>query len=228
MARLPDEERLLPRHFHRSEGVEEWRVLAEGACSFFQTDSFATSARLVDAISKLPAIADNPPDIDIRTDGVTVRLITIADNWFGMSTRDVERARQISTVAGELGIRGDPSAVQSVLVIPGASSVPEVMPFWQAVMGYERRADSPDKDLVDPRGRGPAFWFEKMLEPRSDGGGGAIHIVVWVAPEQAEARIAAALAAGGHMIRDQHAPAWWTLADAAGNEVDVATTAARD
>jgi 4a-hydroxytetrahydrobiopterin dehydratase len=46
--------------------------------------------------------------------------------------------------------------------------------------------------------------------------------------EQAEARIATALAAGGHMVRDQFAPSWWTLADTAGNEVDIATTKGRD
>jgi 4a-hydroxytetrahydrobiopterin dehydratase len=46
--------------------------------------------------------------------------------------------------------------------------------------------------------------------------------------EQAEARVAAALAAGGRLVRDDFAPAWWTLADAAGNEADVATTRGRD
>ena len=66
-----------------------------------------------------------------------------------------------------------------------------------------------------------------MDEPRP-GGNGAIHVAVWVPGEQAEARVAAALAAGGRMVRDQFAPAWWTLADAAGNEVDVATTETRD
>ncbi len=29
-------------------------------------------------------------------------------------------------------------------------------------------------------------------------------------------------------MTDKHAPAWWTLADAEGNEVDVATTMSRD
>jgi hypothetical protein len=29
------------------------------------------------------------------------------------------------------------------------------------------------------------------------------------------------------MVRDAFAPAWWTLADAAGNEVDIATTKGR-
>jgi 4a-hydroxytetrahydrobiopterin dehydratase len=61
-----------------------------------------------------------------------------------------------------------------------------------------------------------------MDEPRSDGGG-AIHVAVWVPCEQAEERIAAALAAGGRMVRDEFAPSWWTLADAAGNEADIST-----
>jgi 4a-hydroxytetrahydrobiopterin dehydratase len=46
--------------------------------------------------------------------------------------------------------------------------------------------------------------------------------------EQAEARVAAALAAGGRLVRDEFAPAWWTLADVAGNEVDIATPMSRD
>ena len=83
------------------------------------------------------------------------------------------------------------------------------------------------EDLVDPRTRGPAFWFEAMDDPRPDDGG-AIHLAVWVPIEQAEARVAAALAAGGHIVRDDYAPTWWTLADAAGNEADVATVKYRD
>jgi hypothetical protein len=30
------------------------------------------------------------------------------------------------------------------------------------------------------------------------------------------------------MVRDEYAPAWWTLADAAGNEADISTTMSRD
>ena len=65
-----------------------------------------------------------------------------------------------------------------------------------------------------------------MRETRPDGGG-AIHVAVWVPYEQAEARVAAAIAAGGRLVRD-HAPEWWTLADAAGNEADIATSKNRD
>ena len=215
------------RQFHASQGVEEWRVIGDGACAFFRTGSFGEATRLVTAIGQLAGIEEHQPDIDVRHDGVTVRLITITDDCYGMSARDVDLARQISAAARGLGLVGDPSAVQSLLVIPGAPLVADVMPFWRAVLGYESRGDSPDEDLVDLHMRGPAFWFERMDEPRPDGGG-AIHVAIWVPYEQAEARIAAALAAGGRMVRDEFAPAWWTLADAAGNEADIATAMSRD
>ena len=220
-------DRITVRQFRESEGVEDWRVLGEGACTYFRTGSFAAGARLVQAVGELTGLDDHYPDVDLRHDGVTVRLITITNDYYGMSTRDVELARQISAVARKLGLSADPSAVQTLLVIPGATVTAEVMPFWRAVLGYEPRGDSPDEDLVDPRGRGPSFWFERMDEPRPDGGG-AIHLAIWVPHEQAEARVAAALAAGGRMVRDEFAPSWWTLADAAGNEADIATTMSRD
>jgi 4a-hydroxytetrahydrobiopterin dehydratase len=220
-------DRISPTQFRESQGIDDWRVVGDGACAYFRAGSFAAGARLVQAISHLPGVEDHTPDVDLRHDGVTVRLITYTDDYYGMSQRDVEMARQISAAARRLGLSADPSAVQSVLVIPGATSTAEVMPFWRAALGYEPRRDSPDEDLVDPRDRGPGLWFERMNEPRADGGG-AIHVAVWVPYEQAEARIAAALAAGGRLVRDQFAPSWWTLADAAGNEVDIATTRGRD
>lgn len=215
------------RDFHAAEGAEDWRVVGDGACACFRTAPFAKSTRLVQAISQIADIDDHPPAVDVRRDGVTVRLLSVADDYYGMSERDLELARQISAIARDLGLDADPSAVQSLLVVPGVPGTAEVMPFWRAVLDYVPRADSPDEDLVDPRDRGPGLWFESMDEPRADGGG-AIHVAVWVPPEQAEARVAAALAAGGRLVRDTFAPSWWTLADAAGNEVDVSTVAGRD
>jgi 4a-hydroxytetrahydrobiopterin dehydratase len=215
-----------PSDFEEAEGVEDWRVIGEGACIYFRTGSFAASARLLQALSELIGVEEHPPAVDVRSGGVTIRLITVADDYMGMTEGDLRVARQISAMARDLGLSADPSAVQSLLVIPGAPVTAEVMPFWRAVLGYEPRADSPDEDLVDPLDRGPAFWFESMEEPRP-GGGGAIHVAIWVPYEQAAARIAAALAAGGRMVRDEFAPSWWTLADAAGNEADIATTRGR-
>jgi 4a-hydroxytetrahydrobiopterin dehydratase len=220
-------DRITPSDFQGAEGLEDWRVLGEGACVFFRTASFDDSARLVQAIADIPGVEEHPPAVDLRAGGVTVRLISMSDDYMGMTERDVRMARQVSATARDLGLSADPSSVQYLLVIPGAPDITKVMPFWRAVLGYEPRADSPDEDLVDPQDRGPGFWFESMNEPREDGGG-AIHVAIWVPHDQAEARIAAALAAGGRMVRDDFAPAWWTLADPAGNEADIATVTGRD
>jgi 4a-hydroxytetrahydrobiopterin dehydratase len=217
---------ITPTQFHEAEGTLDWRVLGDGACAYFATGSFAAGARFVGAMGELDGIDGHPPDVDLRPDGVTVRLLTTDPGGYGMSRRDLAVARRVSAVARDHGLTADVTKVQSFLVIAGAPDTATVMPFWQAVLGYQPRADTPDEDLVDPRNRAPGFWFEPMRQPRGDGGG-AIHVSVFVPPGQGEARVAAALAAGGRLVRDR-APMWWTLADAAGNEADVSTVTGRD
>jgi len=56
-------ERITPKQFHESEGADDWRVLGDGACAYFRTESFVASARLVQAISQLPDAAGNEVDI---------------------------------------------------------------------------------------------------------------------------------------------------------------------
>jgi 4a-hydroxytetrahydrobiopterin dehydratase len=216
---------LTPDQFDASEGVADWRVIVDGANAFFRSPSFAASASFVQAIASLRRMGEPGTAVDIRHDGVTVKLLTQADDWWGPSVRDVELARRISEIAREHGLEPDATAIQGLLVIPGGPDTAAIMPFWQAVLGYDRRRDSPEEDLVDAHDRDAAFWFEGMDEPRP-GGMGAIHLAVWLPYEQAEARVQAALTAGGRLVRDV-APMWWTLADAAGNEVDIATTKSR-
>ncbi len=86
---------------------------------------------------------------------------------------------------------------------------------------------NPSPKHAVPPSAGMPCLFETMYEPRGKGGG-AIHVGIWVPQEEAEALAQAALAAGGRMVRDTYAPSWWTLADAAGNEADIATIAGRD
>jgi 4a-hydroxytetrahydrobiopterin dehydratase len=218
------DDQLSPTEFLEATGGDDWRVVGDGACAFFRTGALAESARLVQAIADELG-DDGAPDLDDRAGGVTVRLITATSDFMGMTGHDAELARRISAVARREGAAADPSRVASFLVIVGAGDVAQVMPFWEAALGYVRRPDSPEEDLVDPGDRLPGFWFEAMDEPRGDGEG-AIHVAVWIPPEQAEERVAAALAAGGRLVRDV-APSWWTLADAAGNEVDVSTIQGR-
>ncbi len=212
--------RISPRQFHETSGVEDWRVLGEGACTYLRTGSFAAGARLVHEISERIGPSDRHPDIDLRSEGVTVRLITLTSDYYGMTEQDVELARLISAVAREFGVRADPSAVQTVQITIDALVGPEVTPFWRALLGYRYRADSRE-DLIDPHLRGAPVYFQQMDAPRPQRN--RLHVDVWVPYDQAEARIAAAIAAGGHLVTDAYAPAHWVLADTEGNEVCIGT-----
>ena len=209
-------ERISPRRFHEF----EWRVVRNDAATHFRTGSFATGVALVDAIGRLADTANHDPGVDLRADGVTVRL---GKQSVELGERDVDLARQISAAARELGVPVDLTGLQIVQVAIDALVIPDVLPFWHAVLGYEVVGD---EDLLDPHLHGPPFWFQQMDAPRPQRN--RIHIDVYVPHEQAEARVAAAIAAGGHLVSDENAPGWWTLADAEGNEVDVASWPDRD
>jgi 4a-hydroxytetrahydrobiopterin dehydratase len=210
-------ETITPQRFHEV----DWRVVRSDACAHFRTGSFAAGVALVDAIGRLAEAANHHPDVDLRSDGVTVRLRTHSGG--GLTEREVALAQQISAAARELDVRVDPTAVQIVQVAIDAKVIPDVIPFWRAVLGYREVGD---EDLIDPLFQGPPLWFQQMDAPRPQRN--RIHIDLYVPHDQAAARVAAALAAGGHVVNDENAPEWWTLADAEGNEVDVAPWPDRD
>ncbi len=217
--------RITPAQFHAAEGVEDWRVLASGpghaAHASYRTGSFAIGLALVEAIGRVAEELDHHPDVDLRYRHVAVRLTThvVAD----LSRHDVELARRISAVAGELGVPVEPLAVQVVELALDALDIPSVRPFWEAVLGY-RRAE-PDT-LVDPRGLGPPLWFQQMDAPRAQRN--RLHVDVGVPHDQVEQRLAAALTAGGRLLSAVHAPAFWVLADPEGNEACLCTWQGRD
>ena len=77
-------------------------------------------------------------------------------------------------------------------------------------------------DVRDATGRVPILWFQDTDEhetPRQ-----RFHVDVWVPPEVAEQRIAAAVAAGGIVVDDRQAPSYSVIADQDGNKACVCTT----
>ena len=209
-----------PREFHEV----GWRIVRNEACAYFRTESLTSGAALVEAICRLADAMDLYPHVDFGSDGVTVRLPSTApDQWIWLSERYLELARQISAAANELGVAVDPAGLQIVQVMIDALVIPDVMPFWRAVLGYR---DVGGIELLDRHVHGPPFSFQQMDEPRPQRN--RIHVDVFVPHDQAEARVAAAIAAGGHVVNDKNAPEYWTLADVEGNEVDVAPWPDRD
>jgi 4a-hydroxytetrahydrobiopterin dehydratase len=182
----------------------------------FRAGSFPAAAALVTSIADAAEAAQHHPDIDVRyPDRVRVMLTTHATG--GLTTHDVQLARTISQLAAAAGARAETSAAQMVEIAIDTVDADRIRPFWAAVLGYDVVGGS----LVDPLRIGPPVWFQQMDEPRTDRD--RFHIDVSVPHDVAQARIADALAAGGTLVTDQFARAWWVLADADGNEACVCT-----
>ncbi|UNX53908.1 4a-hydroxytetrahydrobiopterin dehydratase [Georgenia sp. TF02-10] len=216
--------RLLPAgEVQARPGLQEWRVVGPRLVGTFRTGSLARGIELARRIGDVAEELDHHPDLDLRYHRVHVSLITYAAG--GLTERDVALGERISTIARELGLRPEPHRCTAVEIAVDALDIAAVLPFWQAVLGYKRFAPPGEEetsvDLVDPAGRGPALWFQQMDAPRP--GRNRIHLDVHVPADHAPARVAAALAAGGHLVTDAHAPSWWVLADAEGNEACVCT-----
>jgi 4a-hydroxytetrahydrobiopterin dehydratase len=216
-------DKITSEQFQQRAGVEDWRVVAWAAHTVFRTSSFAAGVQLVEAIGELADGANHHPDVDLRYGTVTVRITS--HDVDGLSERDAALAAQISAAARELDIRADPSASSQLTIAVDALAGPAVQPFWRAVLGYDEDAEiEPDEAAValhDPVSRMPLFWFQQMDGPREQRN--RIHVDVHVPHDVAEARVAAALDAGGRLVTDDYAPSWWVLADAEGNEACVCT-----
>jgi 4a-hydroxytetrahydrobiopterin dehydratase len=214
-------ELITPKQFHESAGVEDWRVLWSVAFAVFRTGDFATGVKLVDEIGRLAEAAGHNPDLNLRARALEVRLVT-KEHW-SLTDVDLALARQISAAAAALGVNADPESTRTWEFALDALDVDQVRTFWCAVLGYEMVGDS---DIGDPDDLYPPVYVQQMDEMRK--GRNRIHIDVGVPHDQAEARVAAALAAGGTLVSDRFAPMHWTLADPEGNEVDLATWVGRD
>lgn len=210
-------------------GLQDWRVLAGRLHGTFRTRSMVRGIELVTRIGEVAEELNHHPDVDLRYYRVHVTLTTHAAH--GLTERDVTLAGRISDAAAELGIEAEPARPRAVQIAVDALDIPAVMPFWKAVLGYRTKLgpgqEEPDSvDLEDPDARSPGVWFQQMDVPRP--GRGRIHVDVHVPHDEAEARVRAALAAGGHLVTDVYAPSWWVLADPEGNEACVCTWQGRD
>ncbi|MGO2750954.1 MAG: VOC family protein [Pseudoclavibacter sp.] len=208
-------DRVSPKEFRQADGTGDWRVVGDGARANFSTGDFATGAAFVAEIARAADDANHHPDVDLRYASVMVRLIShdVGD----VSGRDIALASRISKIARGLGIEPTPSTVQSIQIAIDVVDLDAVLPFWEAVLAYERRGG---EDLADPIAVGPNVWLQQIDASREERN--TMHIDVYVPRDQIDARLDAALAEGGRVVNDDCAPEYWTLADPEGNEVDLA------
>lgn len=199
-----------------TEGLDDWRFVLNHLRVDLRAGSFPAAASLASAIADLAEAADHHPDLAISyPDRVRVVLTTHAAG--GVTTADVDLARQITSAARDAGADAETAGISTVEIAIDTIDADRIRPFWAAALGYRDR----DGVLVDPLGLGPPVWFQPMDAPRPERN--RIHLDVSVPHDVAESRVAAVLDAGGRLVSDEHARAWWVLADADGNEVCIST-----
>jgi 4a-hydroxytetrahydrobiopterin dehydratase len=201
--------------FLRADGVADWVVLHGGAVAVFRTATLTEAARLAAIVAEVPGVADVGAVLTVSGARLSVRLTRGMEQ---LGTTHVTVARAVSAVAADHGAVADRSAVQEVQLAIAARPDELDVGFWRAVLGYSTLASD---NGVDPLGHGSTFWMQD-LDPGKPLRH-AMHVDVSVAREEAERRLAAAVAAGGRVVGDSDAPAWRILADRAGNKVCIAS-----
>ncbi|MDZ7639119.1 MAG: VOC family protein [Bryobacterales bacterium] len=147
----------------------------------------------------------------LADNSLTVRLSR--DIW-QLEGHHLEMARAVSAAARQQGALSDRAAVQEVQIAIAAKMEAMDVGFWRAVLGYAPMAED---NAVDPLGHGSTVWMQEIAQEKPLRH--AMHLDVSVAREQVGARLAAAIAAGGRIVDESHAPSHWTLSDRAGNRV---------
>jgi 4a-hydroxytetrahydrobiopterin dehydratase len=197
-----------------AEKLDGWAYLIDSLRTRIATPDFATGLALVNAIGAAAEEMDHHPDVDLRYTTVAIRLTS--HDTGGVTARDIRLARWIDALAAAAGLATSREETAQLEIGLDTPDQPVVDRFWAAVLGASVDGD----ELKDQRGVLPTVWFQRSdsEDPRQ-----RWHFDLWLDPAQVQPRIDAALAAGGTLVSDEHAPSFWVLADPEGNRMCLCT-----
>lgn len=207
--------------------LTDWRKLAQGLHARYVIDDFGTGARFVAAVGEAGDALGHHPSVSIGKGYVDFKLVSddaiYRDDegtehvveW--VTQQDVDLARRITEIAADQKLDADPASVTQIELGLDTARAATIAPVWAALLTGSTEAHSRGRPGGNVRdGRIPNLWFgdtDDHETPRQ-----RFHIEVYVAPEVAEQRIAAALAAGGTVVDDSDAPSLTVIADQDGNK----------
>jgi 4a-hydroxytetrahydrobiopterin dehydratase len=198
--------------------LDDWRMLAQALHARFLTGSFVKGLEFVTAVTDAAESANHHPDVTLTYPHVDLKLVS--HDVSRVTERDLMLARRISEIAREQGIGARPAAVAEIELALDTADVARLGPFWAALLTGKPESLDGD-DVVDKGGRVPLLWFqhtEAHETPRQ-----RFHVDLWVPHDVADDRIRAAVAAGGRVVDDAHAPEFVVLEDPEGNKACVCT-----
>ena len=208
--------------------LTDWRKLAQGLHARYLVDGFSTGARFVAAVGEAGDALGHHPRVSIGTTYVDLELVT-ADavyrddegtehvvEW--VTQQDVDLARRITEIAADPRLDADPASVSEVELGLDTAHSATIAPVWAVLLtgsAEARGRGTPSDEIRDATVRVPNLWFGD--DDGQEAEGQRFHVEVYVAPEVAPERIAAAVAAGGTVVDDSNAPSLTVIADQDGN-----------
>jgi 4a-hydroxytetrahydrobiopterin dehydratase len=217
---------MLKREEIAEANLTDWRKLAQGLHARYLVDDFGTGARFVTAVGEAGDVLGHHPSVSIGDGYVDLKLVS-ADaiyrdgegtehvvEW--VTQQDVDLARRITEIAAHHEVEADPASVSVVELGLDTAHSAMIAPVWAALLTGNPEAQghgSPSDEIRDATGRVPNLWFGDADEDETRQ---RFHVEVYVAPEVAEQRIAAAVAAGGTVVDDRD-PSLTVIADQDGN-----------
>lgn len=220
----PDPKRTLSEQEPVVEQLPDWRMLIDRLHASFDTGDFVSAVKLVDAITLAAEELHHYPDLDLAYGRLDVRLIS--RDVGGVTSRDVVLALTISELALAAGARPHPERTSVLELGLDSADAAEIRPFWAALLDYDTVEAWGEVQIRDATGRRPTIWFQPTDAhdvPRQ-----RWHLDLRIPPEIVEDRIAAAIEAGGELIDDTAAPAFWVLAAPHGNRACLTTWQGRE
>jgi 4a-hydroxytetrahydrobiopterin dehydratase len=215
--------------------LTDWRKLGQGLHARYEVRDFDAGVRFVAAVGEAGDTLDHHPRVTMGEGYVDLALVSddavyrdgegsehLVD-W--VTQRDVDLARRITGIAAEQAVDADPASITGIELALDTAHASTIAPVWAALLTGStdaRGRGTIGDDVRDATGRVPSLWFQDTDEhetPRQ-----RFHVDVWVPPEVAGQRIAAAVAAGGIVVDDSQAPSYTVIADQDGNKACVCTT----
>jgi 4a-hydroxytetrahydrobiopterin dehydratase len=209
--------------------LTDWRKLAQGLHARYLIDDFGTGARFVAAVGEAGDALGHYPRVSIGNGCVDLKLSTddaiyrddegteYVIEW--VTQQDVDLARRITEIAAGHSIAADPASVSVIELGLDTARSATIAPVWAVLLTGSAEAQgrgTPGDEIRDATGRVPNLWFGDADEHEAPGQ--RFHLEVYVAPEAAGQRIAAAVAAGATVVDDSDAPSLTVLADQDGNK----------
>lgn len=211
----------------RESGLGHWRQILGRIRARFRTRNFATGLDFVNRIGAAAEAANHHPDITLTYPEVIITLVS--HDAGGLTGKDVDLAREISRIADDLGLSADTAGLTQLELGLDTAHGETVAPFYAALLGSPLEHGEP----VDPSGQVPTIWWQEpggpedrftLPAPETEQ---RWHFDVWVPHDEAPRRLQAVLDAGGTLVSDAAAPAYWVVADADGNRSCICTPTGR-